>query len=481
MGVVWVFGLFTLSSAQSSRTGLSLHENGDSTGAATALDRILSADTTMTGLTSVGETGIPAKDAFIESRTPPQPGTDWRRLSRDSIQFMLVMNMFRIATEPGTRAALHNPLFSGYVKAISNVHGWDDGDEFYVNYIGHPMQGAVSSFVWMNSDRAFNRDHIGWTSSYAKSKLRAGAYAFALSELFELGPVSEASVGQIQRYHPATGFVDHVITPSVGVLWSIGEDAIDDTLVRYIEGRTDSTLLKVLARSAFNPAHSFANLMSRKYPWHRTNRPVASAFDSSVYYEPVPKDPVNPPTGVAPFQFNIHFETRTYFGKNASDPCIGGGAEIGVRIAASWQIIGEVTGCKQTGMRTDFSGDTLTYAAGPQWTSRLSSRWITHTRFLVGGNKVNQEQFFPKIKQELEQEYKNEDVFPPLGQQYTKNYDNNAFAITTGAGFDYKLNRALFFRSSLDYSHTFNRNINDVNYRDSVRFSSGFVLEMGTW
>jgi hypothetical protein len=422
-----------------------------------------------------------SESAIVESQTPKQPSPDWRHLQVDSLQFLVFMNSFRIATEPGTRAALHNPLFSGYFKAVSNMHGWDDGDELYVNYIGHPMQGAVSTFVWMNNDKAFNRDHIGWNTGYAKSKIRAGAYAFVLSELFELGPLSEASIGQIQRYHPATGFVDHVVTPAVGVFWSIGEDAIDDSLVRYIENNSQNKIVKILARSTFNPARTFANLMSRKVPWERTNRPRVTAENSGMYYTPEVKDPVSPPPGVAPFQFNMHFESRTYLGKGASDPCVGGGAELGFRIADNWQIVGEITGCKQTGMSPNFSGDTLTYAGGPQWTGRLSQRWVSHARLLMGGNKVSQEQFFPAIKQQLEQEYKTKHVFPPLGSRYTRSYDNNAFAIVAGAGLDYKLNRALSFRSSLDYSHSWNRDINDINYRDSLRLSSGLVLSMGTW
>ena len=415
-------------------------------------------------------------------KAAPRPSVDWKGLSKDSLQFLVLMNGFRIATEPGTRDGLHNPFFSGYFKAVSNMHGWDDGDPFYVNYIGHPIQGAVSTFIWTARDGEYAREHIGWNSGYVKSKLRAGAYAYVLSVSFELGPLSEASIGEVQRYHPANGFVDHVVTPTVGLMWSVLEDEIDDSLVRHIEKSTDNMDVKILARAFLNPSRSFANLMGHRRPWYRSNRPGPREYNSFVYYSPVEKKPVSPPPGVAPFQFNIHFEERTYFGKNASDPCVGGGGELGFRVAENWQVVGEVTGCKQTGMPPNFSGDSLTYAIGPQWTDRLSRRWVTHTRVLVGGNKVTQEQLFPDIKAALQQEYKKQhNIFPPLADQYIHDYDNNAFAVITGAGFDYKLNKALLFRSSLDYSHTWNHDINNVNYRNSLRFSSGFVLDMGTW
>jgi len=421
---------------------------------------------------------------IIKEPNSAPPSIEWRGLVTDSLQFLVVMSAFRVAKEPGTRAALSNPFFSGYVKSVSNLHGWDDGDPFYVNYVGHPMEGAVSSFIWSNHDGAFNRDHIGWNSNYVKSKLRATAYAFVLSEASEIGPLSEADIGQIQRYHPAQGFVDHAVTPTLGVLWSVAEDALDDSLVRYIEERTSNTTLRILARSGLNPARSFANLMGRKYPWYRPNRPAPSSASSYLYYKyykPLAKKPVTPPPGVSPLQFNIHFETRTYFGSNASDPCIGGGAELAFRVAHSWQLVGEVTGCKQTGMPPNTTGDALTYAVGPQWSSRLSSRWVTHARVLVGGNKIAQEIYLPELAEALKQQYKNQNVFPPLADRYIRDFDNNAFAIVTGAGFDYKLNKALLFRSSAYYSHAWNRDLNGINYQNYVRFSSGLVLDLGTW
>jgi hypothetical protein len=432
--------------------------------------------------TTADPSGSPYVPPYIRNlNSAPRPSIEWGGVVKDSLQFLAVMSAFRVVTEPPTRDALSNPFFPGYVEAVSSLHGWDDGDEFYVNYIGHPMQGAVSSFIWSNHDRAYNRDPIGWNSNYVKSKLRAATYAFALSAVSEIGPVSEASIGQIQRYHPAQGFVDYVITPTLGVMWSVGEDAIDDSLVRHIEDHTSNTTLKILARCGLNPARSFANAMGRKYPWYRTNRSAPSSAASSLYYERLPKKPVTPPPGVPPFQFNVDFETRTYWGKNASGPCIGGGGELAFRVARNWQLVGEVSGCKQTGLPPNTTGDALTYVVGPQWSSRLSSRWVTHARVLVGGNKIVQQMELQELKGTLEQKYNDQYVFPPLADQYNREFDSNALAIVTGAGIDYKLNKALQFRSSAYYSHTWNRDIGGVKYQNDVRFSSGLVLDIGTW
>ena len=55
----------------------------------------------------------------------------------------LIQHAFRLTTESGTRADLKGPFFKDYFKALKSLRGWNDGDPFLVNYIGHPMQGSV--------------------------------------------------------------------------------------------------------------------------------------------------------------------------------------------------------------------------------------------------------------------------------------------------------------------------------------------------
>ena len=97
-------------------------------------------------------------------------------------------------------------------------------------------------------------------------------FAWAFSEQFEIGLASEASIGQIQRYCCAYGFVDHVITPNGGLVWMVAGDALDRYVTVPIENRTHNTNVRILARMAFNPPQTFANLMMFHYPWRRENR-----------------------------------------------------------------------------------------------------------------------------------------------------------------------------------------------------------------
>src|SRR5262245_17495467 len=72
------------------------------------------------------------------------PSVDWKSISWQSSVFLGVMHGFRIATEPGSRDELKGPFFGDYFRTLGNLHGWSDGDELYVNYLAHPIMGAVS-------------------------------------------------------------------------------------------------------------------------------------------------------------------------------------------------------------------------------------------------------------------------------------------------------------------------------------------------
>jgi hypothetical protein len=351
------------------------------------------------------------------------------------------------------------------------------------------MQGAVSSFIWSNNDPAYQKVYFSQDSMYWKERLRSAAFAYVLSAQFEIGPASEASLGNLQSYYPATGFVDHVVTPIVGMGWSIGEDALDRYVIRSFEGRTDSRVLRVLARSMLNPARSFANLMGGKYPWYRTNRPAPSAYDSASYFMAGLARKPEPPPGVAPFEFHADGLFRTYVGAGAVGACVGGSAGVGLRVAREWQIVTDVSGCKMTdvpyktgyGSFTDTSGDSLTYVVGPRWTRQQSERWSTHAQFLVGGNKVTQQHLDPEKEHVTYEVMKDKDVWPPPYNQFAHSWDSNAVAIVAGAGVDMKFNNALKLRMALDYAHTWNRDLNDISYRNSLQFKTGLVLQMGTW
>jgi hypothetical protein len=207
----------------------------------------------------------------------PQEGVQWKSLLWQSGIFLGVQHGFRFATEPGTRQELPGKFVKDYVDSVSSIHGWADGDPFYVNYVGHPMQGAVAGYIWVSNDTKYRTAQFGRNSHYWKSRLRATAFSTAYSLQFEIGPLSEASLGNIQKYPPQFGVVDIVVTPTVGLGWQVAEDALDRKVIQPLEraihlGPLDGPV-KMILRGALNPARSFSNAMRLKVPWHRDDRP----------------------------------------------------------------------------------------------------------------------------------------------------------------------------------------------------------------
>lgn len=114
-------------------------------------------------------------------RAPDTGKVEWKRLSAGSLRFLAVMHGFRWVKEAGTRAGGCG-LGRGCIRSLGNLHGWSDGDPFYVSYVGHPMQGAVAGRIFELNDPRYQKADFGKGRAYWKGKLRAGAFAWAFSE-----------------------------------------------------------------------------------------------------------------------------------------------------------------------------------------------------------------------------------------------------------------------------------------------------------
>jgi hypothetical protein len=439
-------------------------------------------------LGSSSEAFRPAVIATSEE-SPSARVVDWGGLARDSLLFLALENAFRCATEQGTRDAFSKPFVRGYLNSLGNMHGWHDGDPFYVNYLGHPMQGAISGDIWTHNDRAYRDIEFGRNRRYWKGKLRGGAYSYIYSVLFEIGPASEASIGNVQALYPAQGFVDHVVTPVIGLGWSITEDALDQYLVRRVESRTGNPWIRGLVRSGLNPARSMANTMSLQWVWHRDNRPGVRFYNpkneelmAALKERNTAPFRVAPPPGVAPFEVTMSPLFRSYIGDDHKGSCAGGGGSAATRLAQQWQFIVDVSGCKLLGLHQNLSGDSLSYLTGVRWTARASARWNPHAELLVGGTKLTQELIYPELKQQVDLIAEQAGSPRPRHSAYSQHWETNGFAIQAGSGVDVKLNNALSIRAvSLAYAHSWTDSLNGINYQNGVQVSTGLVLRMGTW
>jgi hypothetical protein len=389
------------------------------------------------------------------------------------------MHAFRWATEPGTRAGGFG-LGKGYTDSIARLHGWADGDPFYVNYVGHPMQGSVANYLWQLNDARYNRFEFGRSREYWKSKLRGAAFAWAFSEQFEIGPLSEASIGHIQRDFPQQGLVDHVVTPSIGLAWTLAEDTLDRYVVRRIEDRTYNRWVRLAVRSFFNPARSFANVLDSRPPWYRTSRAGILSYSpmSEIQSAPSTENPERPVSA------SLEFAPVPVWRQFGGNTCLGGGAEAAWRFASDWQLVATVTGCKMLGLEENVSADTLLYQVGPRWSPASEGRWLPYAHLLIGGMKVTQERFDPALKRAVLAA--NQALDPALAytlhDQYTTTQEANAIALTAGVGVNYKLNSALALRiANLEYLRSHAPSFGGTPYGRGLQMSAGMVLRFGTW
>jgi hypothetical protein len=200
---------------------------------------------------------------------------DWELAIRQSFFFLGIQHSLRL-TQEKTIENLKGPFFRDYGRSIKGIKGWGDGDGFVTNYIGHPLMGAISGFIQIQNDPKAARLQLSKSKDYWKSRAKALAWSAVYSTQFEIGMLSEATVGNVGKKPGTGGYVDFVVTPTLGTFAIVLEDAADKYLVNPIERRTENRHIIRLARMLLNPSRSFSNLLSLKKPWHRERGTVYS-------------------------------------------------------------------------------------------------------------------------------------------------------------------------------------------------------------
>jgi hypothetical protein len=402
--------------------------------------------------------------------------------------FLGVKHAFRIATEPGTREGIKGPFFQNYADAIRSMHGWSDGDPFLVNYIGHPLQGAVAGYIWTANDPKYYRARFGANADYWRSRLRATGWSLLYSTQFEIGPVSEASIGAIQRKYPAQGWVDHVVTPVVGLGWMAMEDALDRFVILPLENHLENRYFKLLLRGGLNPARSFANVMAFRVPWVRWDRPGVGFNAGKPFREPPPL-PGRPRVSEIPWENNPVLELQTGVRVSRlsaegtkSTTCVGSGIQAAMNTGESWSWLFDIGFCKPMGLGADLTGDSFSYMTGPRWRYRGAGRYVPRAEMLVGGQKVTQERMFRERREAIratrpDGKLRNEDY--PL---FTQSWNDHGLAMSFGAGMDLILSNVVALQlADFRYQRAWLNPINGFGYRNQYQFSLGAHLRVGTW
>lgn len=215
----------------------------------------------------------PSIEAGADAPDVEPPQSDrfrWGPAIRQSLLLLAIQHGYAM-TQPKTRRELKGPFFKDYFESLGNLGGWADGGRFFTNYIAHPLQGAATGFIQIHNDPKGMRQQFGSSKKYWKSRLKAMGWSAAMSTQFELGPISQASIGNVGKARKLT-YVDLVVTPTIGAALIVSEDALDRFVVRWVEDRTRNFYLRIATRMLLNPSRSCANLLRFKKPWKRDNR-----------------------------------------------------------------------------------------------------------------------------------------------------------------------------------------------------------------
>jgi hypothetical protein len=205
----------------------------------------------------------------------------WVRVIGSSMLFLSMQHSGNLAMdEDAQQHFLNTDFWYDYELTLHrySYNRWNDGDPFGVDYVGHPIMGAITNSIYEQNDPKQRALVFENTHRYWMGRLRATAYSAIYSAQWKVGPVSESSMGNIgikTYYSPKlgrntneTGMVDFFVTPVGGLLWNVGEDYVDKIWFRRITHNVHNPLV-LLVSSLMEPCRSGANILRFRAPWYR--------------------------------------------------------------------------------------------------------------------------------------------------------------------------------------------------------------------
>ena len=200
----------------------------------------------------------------------------WKNAIAQSLTFLTIQHMARLP-QPRTNSRLGGRFFADWFKSARNLKGWADGDNFITNYLEHGMQGSATGRIFVNNSEKSRLLQFGKSKAYWRSRAKALAWSAVWSAQFELGPISEASIGNVgidaTKNFSHMSYQDLVLTPTIGTAMLIGSDLVDKYVLRkWLERKAETRMGVRLLRMFLTPVHAFVNAISGRAPWKRYGR-----------------------------------------------------------------------------------------------------------------------------------------------------------------------------------------------------------------
>jgi hypothetical protein len=427
----------------------------------------------------------------------------WRPALGESLLYTGIMHTFDLASQPGTRDTLNGHWFQHYQQSLASLRGWSDGDTFMAPYVGHPIEGSIFGYIQRQNDPKYHLVQWGDGREYWISMLRSMAYSAIWHTQWKIGPISEASIGNVML-HASPGFITLVDTPTLGFCTVLAEDTADRYLIMGLENRTSNRAIIILARSFLNPGRTFANMMAFRAPWVRDTR-LNLFGDNYVIRQQLLEDYRN--GGDKPFQFvknawkpvGVEFERpprkeadieltafpyyETFLGGGS---CIGGSGTGATRVSPALQVLTEVSGCLIMNMpQHNISADSLFYGGGVRWTPMADRRLSPYAQFLFGGRRIAMEIGDKDLRESLMTDWKDGNGplhHFPKRSDYSIETSENGPSIAVGGGFDWVVTRPFAWRVlNVEYTHSWMDGIDQVHPQNGLKISTQAVVRIGTW
>ncbi len=220
-------------------------------------------------------------------------GFHWGRALKESATLLVIEQSYVVHTDfrwvVSENGIPFNHYWRDYMQSLHSWKdsGWSDGDPNMFGYVGHPIQGAFTSYIWIQNDPKAERMEFSNTKAYWRSRLKATIWNAIYSTQWNLGPISEVTVEKYgsqtrspwnrngtwpctsKNCYTGVGQIDIVMTPIGGFGWLIGEEWMDKNIMRRVEANTRNRFLIDTVRCTFNPIRAGANILHGNRPWFR--------------------------------------------------------------------------------------------------------------------------------------------------------------------------------------------------------------------
>jgi hypothetical protein len=406
-----------------------------------------------------------------------QEGFHWGRALTESFTFLIIEQAYVVHTDFNWVVSENGIPFNHYWRDYNQSlttwwhAGWSAGENPLYNYVGHPIQGALTSYIQIQNDPKSAPLEFANTKAYWKSRLKATLWNAVYSTQWSIGPLSEMTVEKYgskdrppwnangsypcdtKTCYWGVGKVNLVMTPVGGFGWMLAEEAMDKKITeQLVESHTQNRLLIDAVRSSLNPIRGGANILHGKRPWYRPrDLQVPSLFIAQKNAVSGAEPPKTAPSHGDVFLGYIHLgesNCQAIFSGSgiACDPLSGRASSL-----SGWNLALEKKYFRYFGAVADFS---RLYGSASQSNFLLGIR---------GGASIGRFRPFAQVLFGAVHARENGTAVPK---------SDTTFAEDLGLGIDFRLMRLLSWRFQTDELKTGSPTFERYN----VRLSSGVAV-----